>query len=104
MSNIKTPRQIANKIVSDVAEHHGVTLEDIKSARGSLETARARQEAYVALLELLGWSTTKVGRFFDKDHSTVVVGRQSVQGRDTLWLDAFISSKSVSSEAASHDR
>jgi len=67
------PRQSAI-IMQDVAERHGLTVDDIKSPSRVHRIVVARQETYYLLREA-GYSYPQIGRFCGgRDHSSVVHG------------------------------
>ena len=59
--------------------------ERIMSARRDRETAHARQELCRRLHDDHGWSLSRIGRFLDKDHTTVLHGVR--QARQRLVCD-----------------
>jgi chromosomal replication initiation ATPase DnaA len=70
----KLPPRQSTLILQDVADRHGVTVDDIKSPLRIKRVVIARQEAYYLLREA-GYSFPQVGRFCGgRDHSTVVHG------------------------------
>jgi chromosomal replication initiation ATPase DnaA len=50
---------------------HGLTLADVKTKKRFKAFVAARRECYAHLLAK-GWSTVQVGRWFERDHSSVV--------------------------------
>ena len=60
------------KIVRDVAQKHGVSVEDIKSSSRFQLHAAARREAIAKVVEATGMSSVRVGHMFNRDHSTVL--------------------------------
>lgn len=82
-----TPRQIVREIISEVAERHGVTLGQIMSPIRTKKIAHARQEAQAALYDTLNddgtrrYSLPKIGRIFDRDHTSVLHAIRRVRER-----------------------
>lgn len=60
-------------ILHDVATRHDVTTDDITGPCRSPRYVRARQEAFYLLREA-GYSMLQIGRFCNRDHSTVMHG------------------------------
>ena len=67
------------KIVDSVAEYYQVTPKDIFSSIRSREFAVPRQLAIYLTRELCGYSTTKIGAAFKRDHSTVMHACKKVE-------------------------
>lgn len=54
-----------------IARSHGLSLEEVRSKMRFKAFVAARLECY-RYLQGRGWSTTRIGVFFNRDHSTVV--------------------------------
>lgn len=67
------------KIIESVAVYYQVTPKDILSGVRSREFAVPRQLAIYLTRELCGYSTTKIGEFFRRDHSTVMHACKKVE-------------------------
>jgi chromosomal replication initiation ATPase DnaA len=67
-------------IVADIARDNGLTLPEIKSDSKLRAVCWPRQMAYAALLDA-GFSAAGVGRFFGKDHTTVLDGAGKARER-----------------------
>lgn len=61
------------KILHDVATRHNMTPDDIIGKCRSPRFVEARQEAFY-LLRLAGYSMLQIGRFCNRDHTTVLHG------------------------------
>ncbi len=72
-------------IADEVCREHGVTLLDLRSSRRRPQYVLARREAYWRCREETTCSFTQIGRFFNKDHTTVLHGWRKYQAR----LDAL---------------
>ena len=59
--------------ISRAAEHHGVTVAEIKGRSRLGHVVAARQDVFLALREA-GWSFPRIGRAMGRDHSTVMHG------------------------------
>lgn len=62
----------ASAIMAEECRAHGVTREQIVSHARPVHITRARQVVMARLHEELCWSLTRVGRYVDKDHTTVL--------------------------------
>ena len=76
------PRVLIADIAASVANRHWVSEADLTGADRSREVARARQECY-ALAIAAGRSTPAIGRYFNRDHSTVIYGARAYRARLT---------------------
>lgn len=72
-----TMRSIANR----VAEKHGLTLDDLRSPSRRRPLVLARQEAIHEIRQATTQSLPAIGRFFDRDHTTVIhaIGRHAAR-------------------------
>ena len=78
----RTPRQVADAIVRDVAGKYDLTVSDLKGRVRDRPIAWPRQEAYSAVRSRLGWSYPRIGRYFgDRDHSTIIHGIGAYEAR-----------------------
>lgn len=68
-------------IVRGVAERHGLTLEDLIGDRRTRNVAYPRHEAMWALYETGRYTTTQIGRWFGRDHSSVCYAIREHQKR-----------------------
>lgn len=67
-----TPAREDYKIALDaICGANGITLEDARSKGRFKPHVAARRECY-SYLQGRGWSTTMIGKFFHRDHSTIV--------------------------------
>lgn len=60
-------------IASAVSLTHGVEIGDLTGPKRAAFISRARQAAFAAMLDA-GYSSNQIGRFFSRDHSTVLEG------------------------------
>lgn len=60
------------KIVDEVSRTYSVSAEDIFSRKKSAEIAKARQVSIYIVHEVMGLSSTEIGKKFNKDHTTVL--------------------------------
>jgi chromosomal replication initiator protein len=61
-----------DRIVDVVAAHYGITREQLKSKRRTNSVALPRQVAMFLMRRLTTLSLAEIGRFFDRDHTTVI--------------------------------
>jgi chromosomal replication initiation ATPase DnaA len=80
MSHTGQPRRRMADIAVSVATERGVSLDDLRNASRVKPITNARQEAMLLMVEA-GFTTTQVGRFLRRDHSTVVHGAQVARQR-----------------------
>ena len=67
-----------------VADKHGLTVEDMRSECRKQRFGRARQEFYYRARTELARSYPQIGRFLNKDHSTVIHGLKKFAERTGL--------------------
>ncbi len=76
--NSSGPIKIAD-IMKIVADHHDLSVDQLKSKRRTQDLARARQIAMFLARELTGASLNQIGRAFgDRDHTTVAHACQKI--------------------------
>ena len=68
-----SPADVLRRAISRAAEHHGVTVAEIKGRSRLGAVVAARQDVFLALRES-GWSFPRIGRAMGRDHSTVMHG------------------------------
>ena len=62
-----------SEILNEVAERHDLAPEAIRGPRRFKRFVIARQEAF-AVMHAAGWSYPNIGRFFQRDHTSVLHG------------------------------
>lgn len=62
------------EVLLRVAAKHQTSITKLLGHRRDKVSARARQEAYSEIYKLGGYSTTAIGKIFNRDHSTIVYG------------------------------
>ncbi len=75
----------ARKIVAEVAEKHGLTVDQLISYARSKHLVLARQELYWRLHAETTWSIKRIGDFLERDHTTVLHG---IRRQRKLLLEA----------------
>lgn len=65
------PRDVMMEICEYVAEKHGLSVDDLRGHERTKIFSIARHEA-IWLIAQKGWSTCKIGKFFNRDHTTVI--------------------------------
>jgi len=66
--------QAGAMIVERVARENDLTAADLLGTSHERRIAWPRQDAYQALRDELGWSSTRIGRLFRRDHTTILYG------------------------------
>lgn len=74
------PRRTMAGIAQSLAAERGFTLDLLRNADRTKAISHARQEAMLRMVEA-GFTTTQIGRFLRRDHSTVVHGAQVARTR-----------------------
>ena len=59
-------------IACRVAERHGLTVDDLRGSDRTKRVAWPRQEAMAAIRETGRYSLPRIGKFFNRDHTTVI--------------------------------
>lgn len=67
-----TPREERMAIIANVAKRHGVTVKQIMGKSRLAEHVEARWAAMRIIHALYGDSSTRIGRLFNRDHTTVL--------------------------------
>ena len=75
-----SPADVLRRAINRAAEHHGVTVAEIKGRSRLGRAAAARQDVFLALREA-GWSFPRIGRAMGRDHSTVMHGVAVAEAR-----------------------
>ena len=69
-------------VLRDIAKEHGVTVSDLLSRSYGKKVIAARLSAYAAVQEARpSWSTTRLGMFFGRDHTTILHALQRMGAR-----------------------
>lgn len=79
--HILTPRQLARAIIQETADKHGVSVEMLMSQRRDNKTVVARHELYWRMRSQTNWSLPQIGRFLDRDHTSVLHGCRAHEAR-----------------------
>lgn len=61
-----------DKIVDEVSRTYNVSAEDIFSKKKSADIAKARQISIYVVHQVMGLSSTEIGKKFNKDHTTIL--------------------------------
>ena len=79
--------KLARGIVIDEAEKAGIQVADILGSRRHKHITLARHQAiYRICIEIPEWTLPRIGRFFDKDHTTILHAFQKVSGQKNRKL------------------
>jgi chromosomal replication initiation ATPase DnaA len=71
-AHLKSQDFDAKRIVREVSQRHGVPEDDIMGPRRFAYIVPARREAMYRVFNELDWTMERVGRFFNRDHTTVL--------------------------------
>ncbi len=71
----------ARRTAEQIAVLHGLTLSEINDPAAKRRYARTRQHVMHALMATGRYSSTSVGRFLNRDHSTVLHGVRAHERR-----------------------
>lgn len=71
-------------IVADVARKYGLTVEALRGPSRIRSVSWPRQEAMWRMINTKRYSLPQVGRFFNRDHTTVLHGWRQVEKRRAL--------------------
>lgn len=106
-----TPTGPLTEIAQTVADHSNITLALLRGERRDRKLIDARQGAMWLCMELTDVSSVRIGKYFRRDHATVLYARKSVEiwreRRDPRFsnlsalrvlLDAKINPKAVGGE------
>jgi chromosomal replication initiator protein len=69
------------EIAERTAAAHGVTVQDLKSQSRERRIAWPRQEAMAWAYETCRFSLTRIGAFYNRDHTTVLHGIRAAEKR-----------------------
>ncbi|MCR5876950.1 helix-turn-helix domain-containing protein [Phenylobacterium sp. J367] len=91
----RMPDRRMEDIADLVAERYEISVKEMRSPGRQPYLVVPRQEA-MSLMRQVGWSTLQIGKFFNRDHSTVSWADAAHRRR----LDAYRAQASVTLEAA----
>lgn len=79
---IETPSQrILREVVQPVLDGTGYTIDDMRGEKKFRKVATVRWKLIKALTDC-GWTTLKIGRFLNRDHSTIIYALRKVREND----------------------
>lgn len=84
-----------SSVVRKVSEYYGVDLNEVFSSSRSLSVAHSRQVCYYVLNTIFHFSTPRIGRMFNRDHSTVVHGINNISKKIMIDEETRIQVKSL---------
>jgi chromosomal replication initiation ATPase DnaA len=73
-----TPAERTRSLIGDVAFDYGLVYSDLIGRSRDRHICQARFSAYRALRDL-GWSQARIGRAFQRDHTTILHGLRVVK-------------------------
>jgi len=85
--------------LEEIARKHRLTLTELRSPRRFKPHAEARRECYL-YLQARDWSTTRIGKLFNRDHTTIVVALASEDRRKAKAAGAVIAAAKRKAKAA----
>lgn len=71
----------ARRVIKECCTEFGLEERDVFSKRRRQKLVECRQEIYLRIREVLGFSYPEIGRLLDKDHSTVFHGVRMAKKR-----------------------
>jgi len=74
-------RPTMRSITADVAKRHGLTVEDLRGPERRQAAVRARHEAMAIIRAQGRFSLPQIGKFFNRDHTTVIHALRRVEER-----------------------
>jgi chromosomal replication initiator protein len=80
-------------VLDIVARYYGVLPADLMANRRPAELVSARQLAMWLCSKLLGWSSVRIGRALNRDHTTVLHGIRRIDDRlngrnpNDVWVE-----------------
>jgi chromosomal replication initiator protein len=74
------------RIAHQVAAEAGITVDDLKSKKMARQYSIPRQKAMYLSYVHLGKSTTQIGRYFNRDHTTVIYAIRQVKKNRIRFL------------------
>lgn len=78
--HVEPGRRALVRIASDVAADNGLTLAELQGDSRAYTTSRPRQYAMMLMIDA-GYSASEIGRFFRRDHTTVISGARAARAR-----------------------
>lgn len=76
------------KVISEVAERHGLTLTQLRDHCRTRSIAYVRQEAMYEARVRAGKSLPMIGRYLNRDHTTVLYGVRAHERRKLQLMSA----------------
>ena len=95
-----------DNIVRAVAGVHGLTMDEMRSDKRDRHLIDARRQAVVIIKDLLGYASTYIGRYFNRNHATIlhhIKVNKSIVEYDYIYRDKFILSKNTASDTVGRD-
>jgi chromosomal replication initiator protein len=77
-------RRTMARILDEVSEESGISVADLKSPARFRFIAWPRQYAMWRMVNEGLWSLPQIGRFFNRDHTTVIWAFRQVEKRNAL--------------------
>jgi len=92
VSGIEPSPVTVDRILNVVAEHYGVTTEDIKGTKRNANIATARHMCIYLMRRNTELSLTEIGKIFSRDHSTTISSLRKIEEekKDDPYLHSLI--------------
>ena len=87
-----------DKIVQAVAGVHGLSIDEMHGTKRDRHLVDARRQAAVIIKDLLGYASTYIGRYFNKNHATILhhlKANKQIIDYDYIYRDKFILAKNT---------
>ena len=81
-------RRTMASILAEVSEETGITVAEFKSDARFRKIAWPRQYAMWRMVQENRWSLPQIGRFFNRDHTTVIHACRQVEKRGAVEVAA----------------
>lgn len=85
--NFDCEKVMVKKIVAATADVYGISITDLMSNRRSPEFTEARHAAMLLAGRCTKWSYPEIGRFFDRDHTTVMYAKKKLEKKPNPGLE-----------------
>lgn len=85
--NFDCEKVLVKKIIAATAEVYGISVTDLMSNRRKAEFTEARHAAILLAVRCTKWSYPEIGRFFDRDHTTVMYAHKKLEKKPNPGLE-----------------
>lgn len=81
-------KQTMAQILAGVCAEYGMDADVLKGRNRFQDVVIPRQEAMLRMVETGQWTLPQIGRFFDRDHSTVIFAVRRAKARREMAMAA----------------